>query len=79
LVSCERFEPIVHKAIQNKSSRLLRGLRRPEEAIQREKEIKRWRRQKKNELVEKVNPRWNDLRQELFGNEIGIILSKANR
>ena len=28
----------------------------PEEAIQREKEIKHWRRQKKNELVETVNP-----------------------
>ncbi len=30
-------------------------------AILREKEIKKWRREKKNNLVEKVNPEWNDL------------------
>ncbi|PYL53247.1 MAG: hypothetical protein DMF29_08995 [Verrucomicrobia bacterium] len=51
----------------------------PEEAIQREKEIKHWRRQKKNELVETVNPRWNNLPHELFGDEIESILSEANR
>ena len=51
----------------------------PEDAIMREKEIKSWRRQKKNALVETVNPRWSDLRHELFGDEIGRILSKANR
>ena len=51
----------------------------PEEAIQREKEIKHWRRQKKNELVETVNPRWNDRPHQLFGDEIESILSEANR
>jgi putative endonuclease len=51
----------------------------PREAIAREKEIKGWRRQKKNELVETVNPRWNDLRYELFGDEVKSILSKSNR
>lgn len=31
------------------------------DAIAREKELKGWRRSKKVELVEKVNPRWKDL------------------
>jgi putative endonuclease len=30
-------------------------------AIAREKQIKRWRREKKIALIERVNPRWNDL------------------
>jgi putative endonuclease len=30
-------------------------------AIAREKEIKKWRREKKNTLVEEMNPGWNDL------------------
>jgi putative endonuclease len=30
-------------------------------AIEREKEIKRWRRDKKNKLVNLVNPKWDDL------------------
>lgn len=30
-------------------------------AISREKQIKGWTRQKKNELIESVNPRWRDL------------------
>lgn len=30
-------------------------------AIAREKEIKRWRREKKNNLVETINPQWKDL------------------
>ena len=50
----------------------------PEEAIQREKEIKDWRREKKNALVETMNPRWNDLRHELFGEELESVLSDAN-
>ena len=32
-----------------------------ETAIAREKEIKSWRREKKNKLVESVNPGWKDL------------------
>ena len=32
-----------------------------ETAILREKEIKKWRREKKNKLVESLNPDWNDL------------------
>jgi putative endonuclease len=33
-----------------------------ESAIMREKEIKKWRREKKNKLVETLNPDWNDLK-----------------
>jgi len=32
-----------------------------EAAISREKEIKGWRREKKNNLVESMNPTWKDL------------------
>ncbi|MEM6781676.1 MAG: hypothetical protein AAF569_07415, partial [Pseudomonadota bacterium] len=32
-----------------------------EDAIRREKEIKKWRREKKNKLVETLNPYWADL------------------
>ena len=36
------------------------------DAITREKEIKGWRREKKNTLVRTLNPLWKDLGQELF-------------
>jgi putative endonuclease len=36
-----------------------------EAAIQREKQIKNWRRSKKNQLIESYNPKWNDLGAEL--------------
>ena len=35
-------------------------------AITREKQIKKWRREKKNQLVESINPQWQDL-SEQFG------------
>jgi putative endonuclease len=38
----------------------------PEDAIAREKEIKRWRREKKNDLVRTLNPKWEDLCPKLF-------------
>jgi putative endonuclease len=38
----------------------------PRTAIAREKEIKGWRRAKKNALVEKMNPKWADLSPMLF-------------
>ena len=34
-------------------------------AISREKQIKGWTRQKKNELVESLNPKWQDLSSKL--------------
>jgi putative endonuclease len=39
----------------------------PTEAITREKEIKKWRRQWKIELIEKENPDWRDLYPEIAG------------
>lgn len=36
-------------------------------AIEREKEIKGWRRMKKVQLVTSMNPSWHDLYEELFG------------
>ncbi|HWX55004.1 MAG TPA: GIY-YIG nuclease family protein [Verrucomicrobiae bacterium] len=40
-------------------------------AISREKQIKRWRREKKIWLIEKLNPRWQDL-AESWGREIKV-------
>lgn len=37
------------------------------EAIRREKEIKKWRREKKNNLVESMNPEWKDLSDQFEG------------
>lgn len=37
-----------------------------ESAISREKEIKKWRREKKNELISSLNPDWNDLTHTLY-------------
>ena len=34
-------------------------------AIAREKEIKKWRREKKNQLVNQINPAWRDLSEEM--------------
>jgi putative endonuclease len=39
---------------------------KPNDAIAREKEIKGWRRSKKNSLVETLNPKWTDLSPMLF-------------
>jgi len=36
-------------------------------AIEREKEIKKWRREKKQNLIKTINPHWKDLYQELGG------------
>jgi predicted GIY-YIG superfamily endonuclease len=54
------------------SSRAAEGRReetynRSDDANAREKEIKGWRRSKKNALVETLNPHWADLSAELFG------------
>lgn len=35
------------------------------EAIAREKEIKKWRREKKEILINSINPMWNDLWEEI--------------
>jgi putative endonuclease len=36
-------------------------------AIAREKEIKKWRREKKNSLISTTNPEWKNLNKQLFG------------
>jgi putative endonuclease len=38
-------------------------------AISREKQLKRWTRAKKNALVEKDNPNWEDLSEKLFAEQ----------
>jgi putative endonuclease len=38
-------------------------------AIEREKQIKGWKRARKLELITQFNPRWGDLTRELFGEE----------
>jgi putative endonuclease len=38
----------------------------PRDAISREKEIKGWRRSKKNALIETLNPKWTDLSAMLY-------------
>jgi putative endonuclease len=43
------------------------------DAIGREKEIKGWRREKKNQLVETLNLQWKDLGLELFGTGSGKV------
>tara|TARA_B100000949_G_scaffold129334_1_gene114027 strand:- start:975 stop:1268 length:294 start_codon:yes stop_codon:yes gene_type:complete len=38
----------------------------PETAIAREKELKKWRREKKNDLILDFNPSWKTLNNEVF-------------
>ena len=40
-----------------------------QDAIDREKEIKKWRREKKIKLIEEFNPTWKFLNWEVFENE----------
>jgi putative endonuclease len=51
----------------------------PLSAITREKEIKGWRRHKKNSLVETLNPKWQDRAESLFGDvRIRLRLNKRS-
>ena len=36
-----------------------------EQAIQREKQLKKWNRAKKEQLINRMNPSWNDLWEEI--------------
>jgi len=42
----------------------------PENAIRREKRLKKWKREWKIELIEELNPDWNDLYPELAGPDV---------
>ena len=37
------------------------------DAIAREKQLKHWSREKKNDLVRRLNPKWEDLGTKMFG------------
>jgi len=39
-----------------------------EDAIARENQLKRWSRAKKVDLIERMNPRWLDLADDILGN-----------
>tara|TARA_R110002049_G_scaffold65852_1_gene172559 strand:- start:223 stop:612 length:390 start_codon:yes stop_codon:yes gene_type:complete len=41
------------------------GFENPKDAISREKEIKKWRREKKNSLVSSFNPKWETLNHQI--------------
>ncbi|WP_242204976.1 GIY-YIG nuclease family protein [Aestuariivivens insulae] len=38
----------------------------PKQAILREKELKKWRREKKNKLIANFNPKWETLNNQVF-------------
>ena len=42
-------------------------IKSPEDAIKREKQLKKWTRQKKTKLIESLNPEWNDLSESING------------
>ena len=42
-----------------------------ENAILREKKLKKWRRQWKNRLISELNPEWRDLYPDLLGCDTG--------
>ena len=51
----------VHRLVWYEATNDIRG------AIQREKQMKKWRRQWKINLIEEENPDWNDLYDDLLG------------
>ena len=46
-------------------------------AIAREKEIKKWRREKKIALIEGFNPGWDDLSEGAFDSEVEVEISRS--
>ncbi|HZQ69980.1 MAG TPA: GIY-YIG nuclease family protein [Terriglobales bacterium] len=52
----------------------------PGDAIAREKQIKGWRRSKKIELIESMNPRWHDLAagwQDIYKPDVDIVHARS--
>ena len=50
----------IHKLVYYESTSDIRA------AIEREKQLKGWNRKRKNKLVEKMNPRWEDLYESIL-------------
>lgn len=42
------------------------GFEYPNDAINREKAIKKWRREKKNQLISEFNPKWENLNTQIM-------------
>jgi len=42
------------------------GFEFPKDAIAREKELKKWRREKKNKLISEFNPKWENLNSQII-------------
>jgi putative endonuclease len=51
----------------------------PQEAIAREKQIKKWNRSKKDFLVKQMNPGWDDLLQQFTGSDPSASLGMTVR
>ena len=49
----------------------------PGKAIDREKQIKRWRREKKLWLIAQLNPEWRDLAAEWYVKQVSAGVAKA--
>ena len=60
----EQTPPWFHQPLQRNPTRVLRAIFLSGPAIAREKEIKGWRRSKKINLIESMNPRWDDLAED---------------
>jgi predicted GIY-YIG superfamily endonuclease len=67
MVSWQYISAKLYKAVQGRRLIYYERFDKPRDAISREKEIKGWRREKKNDLVRTLNPKWEDLGQKLFG------------
>jgi predicted GIY-YIG superfamily endonuclease len=67
MVSWQYICAKLYKAVQGCRLIYYERFDKPRDAISREKEIKGWRREKKNDLVRALNPKWEDLGQKLFG------------
>ena len=55
----------IHRSIPLSQTSLLRALHNVLDAITREKQIKKWRRKWKLELLERDNPGWRDLYEDM--------------
>jgi predicted GIY-YIG superfamily endonuclease len=61
MVSWQSICAKLYKAVQGCRLIYYERFDKPRDAISREKEIKGWRREKKNDLVRALNPKWEDL------------------